>query len=30
MTDEVYDMIKKAGPEFVEKLKYYFTVFNKK
>jgi len=30
MTDEVYDKIKKAGPEFVEKLKYYFNLFNKK
>ena len=27
MTDEVYDKIKKAGPEFGEKLKYYFKLF---
>jgi len=27
MTDEVYDEIKKAGPEFIEKLKYYFKLF---
>ena len=27
MTDEVYDGIKKAGPEFIEKLKYYFKLF---
>ena len=27
MTDEVYDKIKKAGPEFIKKLKYYFKLF---
>ena len=27
MTDEVYDEIKKAGPEFIKKLKYYFKLF---
>lgn len=30
MTDEVYDGIKKAGPKFIEKLKYYFKIFSKK
>ncbi len=30
MTDEVYDGIKKAGPEFIKKLKYYFKLFNQK
>ena len=27
ITDEVYDEIKKAGPEFIKKLKYYFKLF---